>query len=191
MAETGINLIPEDYRRERFRSQMVVKAARVGKLAALGSLILTLLLGGGYLYVDRSQNQLAAAIDEEASLVESLSAYQDQSFVLGRKGSLTAQTLKDRVYYSLLMASLQPSVPATVTLTNLAIVSPNQFILGGEAVNYLSLADLVEDLLDDSQQKEFFTAVRLTQVNLKKETGLIQFSMEVDTNAAKLKKSLW
>jgi|GEM_PF-3702020 len=129
-------------------------------------------------YLQRKIAQTEQAIEQER---KTLRSFQDLE-VLVRNAAQRYNTLEviygQYPHYSLLLEKLALKVPSGVKVTDLAVISPEQVSLSGEAEGYLVIAKFVK-ALSLKEEGTIFAGVTVPRVSFDGQAGLARFSLNI------------
>ncbi|PIS23053.1 hypothetical protein COT49_02160 [candidate division WWE3 bacterium CG08_land_8_20_14_0_20_40_13] len=175
-----INLVPESLVRKKGQVKnlkiFIAGSAGAFALCFVGFLAFFLLARSSELEV----NLVKAEVEKKNTSIEKLKTTQDKETDLILRVAEISRTTAGRKRESIFISDLLKIVPFGITINKATIDETDKAIVGGTAVSYGTLADFLSAVvLSAKNTGSIFSDAALTEVSLKKDTGLITFSLEV------------
>jgi len=184
-----IELIPRELEEARKQEKLLQTARLVGfGFLGLSFLVIFLILsivGAQTVLISNLHRQ----ISEKEARISELSTVEEKVVGLADKNAALTQIFSGRSYFSILLKTLETSIPQGIAITTLSTSQTEEVVaLSGETRSYGDLAKFLRNLVDPEKGGSLFTQVALTSVVLEPTTGKAKFVAEATTVEGGLKK---
>lgn len=189
MPKEDITLLPEELQEEKRKEGQ----RRTLNLVAIGVFLAAVLALSGvlsyYFWVKSQVNAVKKQVAAEEEKILSLGEIEHSARSVEAKAKALSKIFEERNSYSILLDTLTKTTPQDISIENFSVTGAEKVSLSGTALNYVSLAKFLSAAVDKEKGGVLFAEAELTSVSLDRQTGTVDFNLNLILKEGGLKAS--